>query len=301
MGIFSIQIVADTLGKLLGKVLVPHPGPELSFPEIPGRRMPLTIPTRHGPLACQAYLPPESSEGKPGVYLNLHGGGFVAAGPEQDDAWCRFLAHHAGVVVINADYAVAPKHRFPVALEQAHDAAVWVAADNPLWDGKRLCIGGQSAGGSLSAGVCRLILEQGGPRIALQVLVYPPLDCVTDAGLKHTDYKKALITPFLSEVFNACYIPDPAKRTTRLVSPAWGTNDQGIEGIAPAVVLTCEYDRLHDEGVRYAKSLEKAGALVDHYDVPGVDHCFNLISGTREIAEKAYRRMADHVKNAVAK
>ena len=81
--------------------------------------------------------------------------------------------------MVNTDYAVAPHRRFPIAVEQIYDVVSWAAAPEREWDGERLCVGGQSAGGNLSAAAARLALENGGPAIALQVLHYAPLDLVT--------------------------------------------------------------------------------------------------------------------------
>ena len=61
------------------------------------------------------------------MYVNVHGGGFVVGHREQDDPWCRYLAAHANVVVINTDYALAPRERFPVPVEQIYDVLQWAA------------------------------------------------------------------------------------------------------------------------------------------------------------------------------
>src|ERR1700744_713065 len=122
---------------------------------------------------------PAASAGLAPVYVNFHGGGFVVRHPEQDDPFCRYLAAHAGVAVVNVDYDVAPRHRFPDPVEEAYDAVCWAAGPGHGWDGARLCVGGQSAGGTLAAGAARLALEEDGPAIALQVLHYPLLDIAT--------------------------------------------------------------------------------------------------------------------------
>ena len=127
------------------------------------------------------YHPPQESGATPSAYVNVHGGGFVVGHAEQDDPWCRYLAVRAKTVVINTDYSLAPQQRFPVAVEQIYDVLRWAAAPEREWDGGRLCVGGQSAGGNLSAAAARLSLENAGPHLKLQVLHYPPLDLVTRA------------------------------------------------------------------------------------------------------------------------
>jgi acetyl esterase len=90
-----------------------------------------------------------------GVYVNIHGRGFVVGHREQDDPWCRYLADRAKVVVVNTDYVLAPRHRFPAAPAQAYDIVCWAAGADREWNGARLSVGGQSAGGNLAAVAAR--------------------------------------------------------------------------------------------------------------------------------------------------
>lgn len=288
-------MIADTLARLLQLAPPPRPEPGLSFAELPARIVPATIPTRHGDVRAVVYLP-EASGGPAPVYVNFHGGGFIMRHPEQDDPLCRYLAANAGVAVVNVDYDVAPRHRFPQPVEEAYDAVCWAAGPGHEWDGSRLCVGGQSAGGALAAGAARLALELGGPAIALQVLLYPPLDLVTPARDKRAAARPAIVP--IEKVFELAYLPSRAARLDRLVSPAWGSNGDGITGIAPALVITCELDSLRDEGVAYAGKLAAAGSLREHVDLAGARHNFNLLSRDRALVEDAYALIVKHVTSA---
>ncbi|KHO25604.1 alpha/beta hydrolase fold domain-containing protein [Mycolicibacterium setense] len=303
MSILSTPMVADALARLFSAAVNPAPKPGVRFPEIPGRTTLIDIPTRHGKVAATVYHP-AADVATPAVYVNVHGGGFVVGHREQDDPWCRFLAANANVVVVNVDYLLAPHRRFPTPVEQIYDVLDWASAPERDWDGGRLCVGGQSAGGSLSAAAARLAFETGpesGPQIALQVLHYPPLDLVTATKDKHSPLgAKAIMKPWMGEVFDTAYIPDRAQRTDRLASPAWGANSDGIKGIAPALVVTAEYDRLRDEAWRYAQKLEAVGSLAEYYEVPGVDHGYNIMSDDAEVTRTAYEHIAGHVRRATA-
>jgi acetyl esterase/lipase len=290
-------LIADALAWLIQRRPRPQAPPQASFADVPARTVNVTIPTRHGDLPATVYQP-ESSGAPVPVYVNFHGGGFVVRYPEQDDPLCRYLAANAGVAVVNVDYDVAPRHRFPVPVEEAYDAVCWAAGAGVRHghggDGARLCVGGQSAGGSLAAAVARLALEQGGPDIALQVLHYPPLDLVTSERDKPMAVKPAFSVP-MGDLFNVVYIPSPAARRDRLASPAWGQNAEGIAGIAPALMITCEMDVLHDEGVAYAGKLAAVGALREHLDLAGVDHGYNMYVKDRAFVENGYALIAKHV------
>lgn len=291
-------MVADVVARAFAAAVRPGPRDGVRFPEVAGRTSRVSIPTRYGPVAATVYHPPGAAT-RPAIYVNVHGGGFVIGHPEQDDPWCRFLAANAGVAVLNPDYVLAPGHRFPAAPLQVYDVVCWAAAVDRDWDGGRLCVGGQSAGGNLSAAAARLALENDGPRIALQVLHYPPLDLVTPTRAKASSVgRRAILKPWMGEVFDTAYIPDRAQRRDRLASPAWGDNAEGIAGIAPAVVVTAEHDRLRAEGRAYADKLEAVGALVEYYEVPGVDHGYNIMSDATDVTRGVYARLAAHVARA---
>ncbi|BCI81069.1 alpha/beta hydrolase [Mycobacterium sp. SMC-18] len=300
MSILAKPVVADAVARLFSSTINPAPKPGVRFPEITGSTTSAVIPTRHGDTAATVYWP--KSDGVPaGVYVNVHGGGFVVGHREQDDPWCRFLAAHANVVVVNTDYVLAPGQRFPAPVEQVYDVLVWAAAAEREWDGNKLCVGGQSAGGSLSAAAARLALEQCGPEIKLQMLHYAPLDLVTASKDKRSALgDKAVMRPWMSEVFDTAYIPDPAQRRDRLASPAWGDNADDIKGIAPALIVTAEYDRLRDEAWQYAQKLDAVGALAQYHEVPGVDHGYNIMSNATDVTRGVYEMIAGHVSRAIA-
>ncbi len=300
MTILSVPLVADTVARIFAATVSPAPKPAVRFSDIPSLTSHAAIPTRFGPVTATVYRPP-SDVASPPVYVNVHGGGFVVGHPEQDDPWCRYLAANAGVVVVNPDYVLAPRHRFPAAPQQVYDIACWAADKARDWDGTRLCVGGQSAGGNLSAAAARLALENGGPAIALQVLHYAPLDLVTPLRDKpSTIGRRAVMKPWMGVVFDTAYVPDPAQRRHRLASPAWGANADGIAGIAPALVVTAEHDRLRGEAQVYAERLDAAGSLVAYYEVPGLDHGYNIMTGAVEITAQVYARIADEVARSTA-
>lgn len=297
MSLLSRPVVADGLARLFAATVNPAPDLAVRFPEIPARTSTVSIPTRFGPAAATLYHPP-TDVSRPPVYVNVHGGGFVVGHPEQDDPWCRYLAAHAGVVVVNPDYVLAPRHRFPAAPQQIYDVTRWAANPEREWDGASLCVGGQSAGGSLAAAAARQALENGGPDISLQVLFYAPLDLVTPTRDKpSTIGARAVMKPWMGEVFDTAYIPDAAQRHDRLASPA-RDDPARLAGIAPALVITAEHDRLRDEGRGYAERLRTAGALVEYHEVQGVDHGYNIMSAATELTRATYDRICGHVLRA---
>ncbi|MEV0226511.1 alpha/beta hydrolase [Streptomyces sp. NPDC050704] len=268
-----------------------------SFPEFPRTVHEVTIPTSVGPARAMVYMPAADGASVP-VHVNFHGGGYVLPLTELDDALCRFLAAEAGVAVINVDYVVAPQHPFPAPPRQAFEVVQWVAehGDEHGWDGSRLSVGGQSAGGGLAAAVARQALEEGGPAIALQVLHYAPLDLATSGKDKRATIAKPMLRPWMAEIFDSSYVPDLRQRTDRLVSPANPADTADLKGMAPALVITAEWDLLRAEGERYAERLRKAGALIEHHLVPEADHGYD--GKDLEKARQVYALIARHVRQA---
>ena len=273
--------------------------PYQRLPEYPRHTRELTIPTSVAPAPVVIYTP-ESSRQRPPVHVNFHGGGFVLPQLGLDDALCRFLAAEAGVVVIDVDYVVAPQHRFPEPTRQVYEVVEWVAAHGAEqgWDGSRLSIGGQSAGGSLAAAVARQALELGGPAIALQVLHYPACDLVTRIRTKRSSIKRPVLRPWMCDVFDNAYAPDRAQRADRLLSPAHSSDTADLHGIAPALIITAAQDVLQAEGQRYAERLERHQALVAYHEIPNADHGYD--QRDMALARSVYALIAQHIARAAA-
>lgn len=287
--------LADGIARILQRApRVSQLPSELAFRELPAITQEITVPTRHGRLRVIQYSPPGAQESS-GVYLNLHGGGFVIRHPEQDDALCRFIAFHAGVTVLNLDYIPAPQSRFPGPVEQVYDVAAWAASPDRPWDGGKLALGGQSAGGALAAAAARLAGEEGSPQVSLQVLMYPALDLSIPAAQKWSPGQEKFLVR-MGPVFNSAYCPDVRMRADRLASPAGSADTASLVGIAPGLVISAEHDILGEEAVRYAHRLRAADALIDHLDLHGVGHGFNMGGAGRDVVEPVYERIVDSVR-----
>jgi len=135
-------------------------------------------------IPLRVYRPPGVSDSRRlPVLVYFHGGGWVIGDLETHDVLCRQLTAEAGVSVIAVDYRLAPEHKFPAAADDAWAATRWIAAHAAELgvDADRLAVGGDSAGGNLAAVVALLAREAGGPRIALQILLYPVTDLVSES------------------------------------------------------------------------------------------------------------------------
>ncbi|MGW0894137.1 alpha/beta hydrolase [Saccharopolyspora sp. NPDC002578] len=299
MSVLSRPAVAALAAKAMQRAVRSRHRPPLDrFPDFPGDTAELTVPTSVAPARAVLYRPADAGPNPP-LHVNFHGGGFVLGLTELDDPLCRLIAGTAGVAVLNVDYVLAPQHPFPAAPRQVAEVTRWAAEHGARhgWDGSRLSVGGQSAGGSLAAAVARQALEQDGPPLALQVLHYPALDLTTPVRDKPSPLARPTLRPWMGEMFNASYAPDRAVRADRLLSPAAPTDTADLTGIAPALIVTAEFDNLAREGERYAERLSGVGALVRHHVVAEADHGYDVDDADKAL--ESYRVIAHHVRRAL--
>jgi acetyl esterase len=228
---------------------------------------------------------PHGTGPKPAL-VYFHGGGWVTGDVETHEGICRTLANAAGCVVASVDYRCAPEFAFPAAAEDAYAATRWVAdhAGELGVDARRLAVCGDSAGGNLAAVAALMARDRGGPRLALQVLVYPITDCDFDRPSYRENAEGYLLTSDSMRFYWDQYVPDPADRTNPYVSPMRAAS---LAGLPAALVITAEYDPLRDEGEAYARALAAAGVSVTHHRYPGMIHAFYRYTNILDAARAA--------------
>ncbi|MBV9861017.1 MAG: alpha/beta hydrolase [Alphaproteobacteria bacterium] len=230
------------------------------------------IPGPGGEIPLRLYWP-EAAGAVPAI-VYYHGGGHVIGSLDTHDAVARNLCAGAEALVASVDYRMGPEHKFPAAVEDSFAALDWVATNAAALgaDPARLGVHGDSAGGNLAAVVALLARDAGRPRLRLQSLVYP----VADYGLTGDSYETfatgyGLLTRDAMLWFRRHYLRSPADSEDWRASPL---KARDLAGVAPAIVITAECDVLHDDGVRYAEALRRAGVPVEHRDFPGMIHAF---------------------------
>lgn len=242
---------------------------ELSKPAL-ARVEDFSIPARDGQaLPARLYAP---STDKLPVLLYFHGGGFTIGSIATHDILCRQLCHLAGCAVVSVDYRLAPEHKFPTAAHDAEDALQWLArhADRLGLDGKRMAVGGDSAGGTLAA-VCAVLARYAGLPLALQLLFYPGCSAHQDTPSHRRFARGFVLEEREIHWFFSRYVRGPADRDDWRFAPL---NTPDVDGVAPAWVGLAECDPLVDEGVMYADKLRTAGVAVELEIYRGVTHEF---------------------------
>jgi acetyl esterase len=253
------------------------------------------VPGPHGDVPVRVYRP-ESRAGLP-LLVWLHGGGWTLGNVEMHDPIARTLANDAGCVVVSVDYRLAPEHPFPVPLDDCWAALQWAVANATDLgaDPSRVAIGGDSAGGNLAAVCALLARDAGGPELALQLLVYP----VTDHGFATGSYRDNgegyLLEDKQMRWFYDCYTRGGADPADWRISPLRAPS---FEGVAPAMVVTAEFDPLRDEGEAYARALESAGVPTSVRRYDGMIHAFYGLPIAFDDAKRAYDDTTAALRNA---
>jgi acetyl esterase/lipase len=230
-----------------------------------------SIPGPGGDVGVRVYRP--ATEGELPVILYLHGGGFFSGDLDTHDPVCRFLANHVSAVVVGVDYRLAPDHIYPAAAQDCYAALRWIASSASTFGGdpSRIVVVGDSAGGNLAAVVALMARDSVGPELAAQILIYP----MTDATFSFdSQVENGLIPPFtLIDCVYAwqLYLPHNVDRRHPYISPVMASS---LSGVAPALILTAEFDILADEGEAYADRLRESGVAVEHEHFPGMVHGF---------------------------
>jgi acetyl esterase len=209
------------------------------------------------------------------------------------DWLCSQVARNVGAVVVSVDYRLAPRHRFPAAVDDCYAAVLWAAENaGSLGAGGPLGLMGESAGGNLTAVTCLLARDRGGPAISHQVLIYPATDMTVEAPATAN-------TPFLTSLemhaYREHYLADADPSDIRL-SPMLA-EDHGK--LPPALIQVGEHDPLRDGGVRYAAALRAAGVPVRLTEYVGMPHGFLNFPGLCRLAPQALAEICAEQKAAL--
>jgi acetyl esterase len=203
------------------------------------------------------------------------------------DSACRALANRAGCLVLAVDYRCAPENRHPAALDDCWAAVEWLAESGREIgaDPDRIAVAGDSAGGNLAAAVALRARERGGPNLRAQLLIYPVLDFDLETSSYLANGSGYGLTRDSMRWYWEQYLGKDGDGFAPSASPLRASD---LAGLPPALVITCEYDPLLDEGVAYAGKLAAAGVRVEHINEPGMIHGYFRMAGAIGRARKSW-------------
>jgi acetyl esterase len=245
----------------------------------------VTLPLGAGGFVRACIVrPPAGGDSLPAL-LYFHGGGWVLGDMHTHERLIREISVGARTAVIFVEMQRAPEAQYPVAIEEAYGAARYVSEYGASLnvDGSRLAVAGDGTGGNVAAAVTLMAKERRGPKITLQVLLYP----VTDANFVNESYTAFGDGPWLNQQtmkwYWDAYMPDEMSRAQVTASPLKATVDQ-LRGLPEALVITAENDVAREEGEAYARKLAAAGARVTATRYIGTIHDFLMLNALADSA-----------------
>jgi acetyl esterase len=257
-----------------------------------------TFPRPAGALPVRIYTPP--GKGPFPVLIYLHGGGWVLGNLDTHDDYCRSLASRASAVVVSVDYRLAPEHPFPAPLNDSYEALKWAAATAASFggDASRLAVAGDSAGGNLAAATALMARDKGGPKLAIQVLIYPALNYGFETASAHQNASGFGLSRDDMIFYWNRYLARPGDAGNPYASPL---RAKDLRGLPRALVITAQFDPLRDDGLAYAARLARDGVPVRCTNYLDMNHGFALSGAIYESARKAMDEVAAELKSAWAR
>ncbi|HUY18611.1 MAG TPA: alpha/beta hydrolase [Candidatus Binataceae bacterium] len=249
-----------------------------------GRIEDRTIAGPAGEIPLRIYTPKAAPCG---ALVFFHGGGWVVGSIEGHDEVCRRLTNDSGALVISVGYRLAPEHKFPAGVEDGYAATAWVAANAAAlgYPAGRVAVGGDSAGGNLSAAISLIARDRGGPKLALQLLIYPAVTASLDwPSVK--EFSGYFITVEDMNWFMNYYLRSADDAANPYACPM---NAKDLRGLPPALVITAEMDPLRDQGEAYAARLREAGVPTTVSRYQSVTHAFVNMAPRVEAGRKAIK------------
>lgn len=259
----------------------PFPPPVLS-----PRARTQAIPGRDGNEITLRIIEPKQING---VYLHIHGGGWVLGSAEQQDPMLEHIADNANLAVVSVEYRLAPEHPYPAGPDDCEAAAAWLVQNaQSLFGTDRLTIGGESAGGHLSAvTILRMRDRYGYTGFRGANLVYGAYDLsMTPSQRAFGNRRLVLRTIDMQQFYNA-FLPTVTERRVPDISPLYAD----LAGLCPALFSVGTEDALLDDTLFMHARWIAAGNEAELAIYPGGAHGFTLFPN-RQADEAAARSEA---------
>lgn len=232
---------------------------------------------------------PAKVKGPLPAYLHVHGGGLIVGTPEMRHAGSVNLARNFTCMVASVDYRLAPEAPFPAAVEDCYAVLKWLHESAPSLgiDPARIVIGGESAGGGLTAALAILARDRGKYPVAFQMLTYPMLDDRTCVANANPHVGEFVWTNANNAIGWRAYLGlEPG--SPGVPAHAAPARCENLVGLPPTFIATGSLDLFLEEDLDYAKGLLRAGVPTEMHIYPGAFHAFDLVVDAQ--LTKAFRR-----------
>lgn len=248
-------------------------------------------------LRIRIYKPLDHSSPLPGV-LWIHGGGYAMGNPELFGQAYGRLIHASPCVVVAPDYRLSIEAPYPAALDDCYDTLLWLKlnAEELGIRSNQLMVGGESAGGGLTAALSLYARDRGEVSIAFQMPLYPMLDDRMDkesaeannAPIWNSDYNRWAWKLYLGNLYEGD-VPEYAA----------AARARDYSDLPPTVTFVGDIEPFRDETIQYVEDLRKAGVSVEFTLFKGCYHGFDIINANAEVSKQAVSFYLNAYKHAV--
>lgn len=258
----------------------------------------IEIPAEGHTIKARTYKPRLPNRLVP-TLVYFHMGGCVIGDLETCHVFCSEIALRAGCLVVSVDYRLAPEHKYPAAVDDALTAFRWVRENARTLGGNpnRVAIGGDSAGGYLSAVVSQEMKRASEKPPVLQLLIYPAVDWLSDTASMTAFGASYPLTAPVMDYFRKLYFTDPDKEIPELKASPGRCAD--LSGLPPAFIYTAGHDPLVDQGRDYAEALKIAGVPVIYRCYEHLAHGFTAMSGAVPAAKTALHEIIEDLRRTI--
>ena len=249
--------------------------------KVNGKRVPLLI--------LQPLSKPENA---PGV-MWIHGGGYMTGMKEMAYIGrAADLVRNHGAVVIAPGYHLSLFHPYPAALNDCYGTLLYIKehAEEFGINKSQIMVGGESAGGGLTAAIAMYARDKGEINIAFQMPLYPMIDNF-DTDSSRDNHAKVWNTKRNHQAWAVYLRKDAKKEVSPYAAPSRQTD---YSGLPPAYTFVCTAEPFYCETLTYIDNLKAAGieAKVDVYE--GMYHAFDMSEPESDAGREAIKRFNEH-------
>lgn len=231
-----------------------------------------TIPGPAGPIPVRLFRPKGKARG---LYLHIHGGGWILGDPEMGDASNERLAERFDLAVLSVDYRLAPEHPYPAGPDDCQAAAAWLLDKGPSEFGAdRMFIGGESAGGHLTLVTGLRVRDRlkAAERLLGLNLVFGWYDVNGTPSQAGNGGHPDMLDPEGLRFMVECFTPGLSEQARRApdISPLYAN----LAGLPSTLISVGSLDHLRDDSLFLAPLLACAGVDVELQVYPDSPHGF---------------------------
>ena len=229
------------------------------------------------------------------VLMFFHGGGYCSGSIASHRRMVTEAGRCAGARTLAVGYRLAPEHPFPAAFDDA--LVAWRFLRRQGIAAARIAVGGDSAGGGLTAGLINCLRASGDEQPACAWLVSPWTDLtMSGSTMASKDAADPLIhKPYLEELATA-YLPATLDRKDPRVSALFAD----LRGFPPVLVQGGSDETLLDDAVRFAAAAGAADVAVTLEIWPRMIHAWPLWNARLEAGRRALARAGAFISAALS-